>query len=1079
LIRLSTTFIALLVLASLLAGTASLAGTTEKARILADLSAAPSRCAARVKSSPKDCAEIALDLIVYCWASSLRKDMPTDVANIKDVVSGLASALNDPVINWARAAFAPGSTANASAALPPDDDPRYAPLAEISREFGMALEPKRRESSPIRCVEALVRVQGECQNLQLDLTGALVRAILGKQYHYDMARYRNAEDCYGRAASVFLNYGCHESAAIVYDNYGALCKEMSRAAGAAQNYWSSASQWKSLKEQYPKVSRYYEMAGREHILAGQAQIDAGDRVAGLALMNEGLRYLSASADMTRSYRTLISNLITVAEAYAKGGDYGTALDKLKLAAEACRNDNDPLLTARVYELRYSAYKAQNLVSNANKELDNRDKALRDAALAGEIALGRVGSSAALTKDVQAELFLAAERGAAALQALKDYAKAESMLRRLLAIYKRTAMTDRQIDCLRSLAAVMDLQHNPQESLALRLEAANLAVTANNNVMAAQIVRDMVEAFKEIGDLENALDALSDLYPIIENSGNVRGAAEVLDGRGSLLANHGRYEDAVRDFRNALTRYTEYVGDPWAAAAVSVHLASALNALKRHAESCSVLASALEAIERRYAEEHVDPTDDPARSTTIMSLYNELVVGYVHDGRPDEARALLTGGRRYMWIGQLVKKLMKSEDADVAKFAATVDILDVPPPPRSRTNALLAKNWAEFYAQCRSLSAQHAESYNALPMNPIYDLYKSRNSLPRKTLVIEYMTTDSCTYAFVCGNGKASVWQLGVSAGDVAQIVKRLRKRIKDCEDSLAAGIPLPRINDWREPAFLEIRELLVALYSSLLAPIEADLTSYQLLMFALPDALDGVPFHALISSEKDGVPRFLIQDFEVGYLRHSMLGDLIGRDTRSINPTTDRLAVFADPAGNLGGAREEADVLGRCGFVSAQTYVGNRATVPSFVRECDRAAILHLALHYTVDPDPAKFVLQLAPEGDSDGRITIDELTAIADPHLQLVVLSACESAATADPLRSGGCAAELFSLIGAKSVMGSLWKVSDAASLKLMENFYRALARRRPRSNALQYAQTQMIEGRDYAHPFYWAGFALYGYPW
>lgn len=1076
-IRLSTTFIAILLLASLLAGRSSFAGTTEKARILAELSAAPSRCAARAKSSPKDCSELALDLIVYRWASALRRDMPTDVANIKDVISGLASALNDPVINWARDAFSETAGAKPGTALPPDDDPRSTPLTEISREFGMALD--WRESSPIRSVDAMVRVRDACQKLQLDLTAALVRAILGKQYHFDMARYRNAEDCYGPAASVFLNYGCYESAAIVYDNYGALCTEMSRAAGAASNYKSAASQWQLLKQQHPEVSRYYEMAGREFILAGQAQTTAGDPEAGLLLMNEGLRYLSSSADMTRSYGTLISSLITVADAYAKRGDYGTALDKLKLAAKACQIDNDPLLTARVYEQRYSAYKAQNLIPAANQELDKRDKALREAAQAGEMALGKLASAEPLTRDAQAKLFLAVERGAAAFQMLKSYRGAESLLRRLLAVYEKYSVTDRRINCLRSLAAVMDLQRNPQESLKLRLEAANLAITANKNVVAAQIVRDMVEAFKEAGDLENALDALRDLYPIIENSGNVRGAAEVLDGRGSLLAKHGRYEDAVRDFQNALTRYTDYVGDPWAAAAVSVHLASALNALNKPAEACSILGSVLERIERRYAEENVDPTTDPVRSTAVMSLYSELTVSYVRDGRLDEAHTLLAGGRRYKWIGQLIEKLKASDDPDVARFAAKVDILDGPPPDNPRINALLAKSWAEFYAQCRSLCAQYADSYNALPIDPIYGLYKSRNNLPRKTLVIEYMTTDSSVYVFVCGNGKASIWQLGISSGDLKSLVAKLRKRIKDCEDSLAAGIPLPRINDWHEPTFLEIREPLVSLYSSLLAPIEADLTSYQLLMFALPDTLDGIPMHALISSEKDGAPRFLIQDFEVGYLRHSMLGDLIGRDSRSIDPGIDRLAVFADPAGNLGGARQEAIVLGRFGFGSTQTYVGDRATVSSFVRECDRATILHIALHYTIDPDPTRFILQLAPEGSSDGRITIDELTALTDPHLQLVVLSACESAASASPLRSGGCAAELFSLVGAKSVMGGLWKVSDAASLKLMEDFYRALVRRRSRANSLQYAQTQMIEGKDYAHPFYWAGFALYGNPW
>jgi len=1082
LIRLSTSFIASILLASLLAGVPSFAGTTEKARILAELSAAPTRAAARAKASPKDSAELALDLIIYRWASASVKSTPTDVANINEIASGLASALNDPVINWAMKAFATTRAPEASVALPSSDDSRVPLLTELNRQFGMALG--WRESSPVQSVNALLATVDACRSLQLDLTGALIGRMLGNQYHYDMACYRQAESCYGNASWVFRSYNCHEAAALVLNDYGALCTDMSRSSGATQNYALAAYQWQLLTKQYPKVSRYFEMTGREYILAGKAQIAAGDSDSGMISMNRGLEYLSSSASMTKSYDSLITSLITVANAYEKRNDYPTALDKLKRAARTCQNDTDPMLAAQVHEELYAAYKAMNLLPAANQELDKRDKVYLDAAQAGEVALGRLTSSEVLTKDAQARLLLAAERGASALRALKNYARAETILRRLLAIYKKATATDQQIGCLRSLAAVMDLQHNPQESVALRLEAANLAMSANKKGVAAQVVRDMVQGFIEIGDLENALDLLTDLAPIIEQSGNVRGAADVLEGRGTLLASHGRYEDAVKNFQDALTAYTTQVGDPWAAGAVSVKLAAAFTALQKPADACTVLETALRPLERRYADENVDPNKDPERSRLMMGIYRELASSYVRTGKSSDAEALLGKARRYMWIGELVAQLKESSNPDISRFAKAVNILNSSTEDTTasvpKKHTLIARNWAEFRAQCTMLQEQHANRYNALPINPL-EIYKCRNDLPRRTLVIEYMTTSASTYVFVCGNGKASIWELGVTSRDVSANVTALRDRIKACEESLAAGIPLPRINDWREPRFVEIRDPLVALYSSLVAPIQADLATYQLLMFALPDPLDGIPMHALISSEKDGVPRFLVQDFEIGYLRKFMLGDLISRDSRSIDPSIDRLAIFADPAGNLRGARDEANILSKLNFDSAPTYVGEKATVASFVKECDKAGILHIALHYTVDPDPSKFVLQLAPDGDSNGgEITVQELTAISNPHLQLVVLSACESASSTDPLQSGSSsAAEVFSQAGAKSVMGGLWKVSDAASTRLMEDFYRTVIHNRSRASSLQHAQIALIEGREYAHPFYWAGFALYGNPW
>jgi CHAT domain-containing protein len=173
-------------------------------------------------------------------------------------------------------------------------------------------------------------------------------------------------------------------------------------------------------------------------------------------------------------------------------------------------------------------------------------------------------------------------------------------------------------------------------------------------------------------------------------------------------------------------------------------------------------------------------------------------------------------------------------------------------------------------------------------------------------------------------------------------------------------------------------------------------------------------------------------------------------------------------------------MIAKLNFDYTPSYVGNRATVASFIKECDKASILHIAVHYKIDPDPSKFTLQLAADGDSDGEITVQELADITNPHLQLVVLSACESAASTDPLQSGpSCAAEVFSLAGAKSVLGGLWKVSDAAASKLMVDFYRTLSRGKTRTEALQRAQIEALAGKDYAHPFYWACFALYGNPW
>ena len=1055
-------------------------GTIDKARILADLAASPARASAQVKSNPKEVSQLALDLIVYRWASRSSK-MPTDARNIDEIITAVAKELGDPLINWSGDTFSFPRGETVPVALPPSDDSRVAQLSELNRQFGMALD--YRESSPIQSVNALTIVLGTCQKLQLDISEALVRTMLGNQYHYDMARYRLAEECYGRAVLIFSAYDCREAAAMLYDDYGALGAEMARSLVAIENYSLAARQWAQLAKEYPTVSRYREMAGREFIRAGQAQSAAGDPDKAVGLMNYGLDKLYEAASMTKSYDDLIRNRITASDLYRDQSNLPKAIEMLQAAARACDYSDDPLLIAQVHGDLNTAYKAMNLPLKAREESTKRNKVLTDAASAGEAALIRLNSAETLPKDLQAKLQLAAERGAGALQELDKNTESAAMLQRVLAVYKKSALVDEQIRSLRSLAAVIDLQHKPQDSLNARFEATRLAMKANKKAVAAEIVRDMVQAFIEIGDLDNALDALADLAPIIEQSGNVRGAADVLEGRGTLLASHGRFEAAVQDFQEALTKYSTQIGDPWAAGAVSLKLASALQSLDKPADAGTALESARSEIETRYADENVDPNTNPERSRLMMGIYEELASAYVRDGKSDSAKTLLTKARRYQWVSELVTRLKASSNAEVAGFAKTVDIVAGNSDPNSfpavpNKPILLADNWANFSAKCSMLRAQHPAQYNALPINPL-ELYKSRNDLPRKALVVEYLPTLYTTYAFVCGNGKSSIWELGVSSREIDSLAALLRTSVKDCEQSLSAGIPLPRINDWREPTFLEIREPLVALYAKLVAPISADFASYQVLMFALPGELEGVPMHALIASEQGNTPRFMVQDYEIGYLGEGMLGDLINKDSRPIDSSSDRLAIFADPAGNLPGAAKEASMIERLYFTSS-AYIGRRATVGNFIRECDKASILHIAVHYKIDPNPSKFVLQLAAEGDTDGEITVQELSAITNPHLQLVVLSACDSAASADPLQFGPSrAAEVFSLAGAKSVFGGLWKVSDASASQLMGDFYRSLVRGKTRTNSVQRAQVAMIEAKEYAHPFYWACFALYGNPW
>jgi CHAT domain-containing protein len=114
-----------------------------------------------------------------------------------------------------------------------------------------------------------------------------------------------------------------------------------------------------------------------------------------------------------------------------------------------------------------------------------------------------------------------------------------------------------------------------------------------------------------------------------------------------------------------------------------------------------------------------------------------------------------------------------------------------------------------------------------------------------------------------------------------------------------------------------------------------------------------------------------------------------------------------------------------------------------------------------------------------DGRISMDQLssyvgaTRFRKQPLELITLSACETAAGDDRTALG--LAGLAIKAGARSALGTLWKVNDLAASNLIVVFYRELQDPQvSRAEALRRAQRHMLEDPRYRHPGYWAAFLL-----
>ena len=116
-----------------------------------------------------------------------------------------------------------------------------------------------------------------------------------------------------------------------------------------------------------------------------------------------------------------------------------------------------------------------------------------------------------------------------------------------------------------------------------------------------------------------------------------------------------------------------------------------------------------------------------------------------------------------------------------------------------------------------------------------------------------------------------------------------------------------------------------------------------------------------------------------------------------------------------------------------------------------------------------------------DGVVTALEAMDLDLEGTDLVTLSMCESGkGVIQPGEGAFGLARAFRIAGAKSILMSLWKVSDEETKEIMTAFYKNELAGQSKSEALTNAQLQEREiikkrfGEDI--PYFWAGFVLIG---
>jgi CHAT domain-containing protein/Flp pilus assembly protein TadD len=363
----------------------------------------------------------------------------------------------------------------------------------------------------------------------------------------------------------------------------------------------------------------------------------------------------------------------------------------------------------------------------------------------------------------------------------------------------------------------------------------------------------------------------------------------------------------------------------------------------------------------------------------------------------------------------------------------------------------------------------------------------RRILPEGTALLEYALGDTASLLWVIDGRGSKIYRLPRRAS--------LEVAVAQLRDAIAHPMPA-------DGALLLMAR---RLYADILLPAEDRLKQVKDLVVVPDGILFELPFEVLLTEDPgadrawDRLP-YLARSHSITYAPSaSTYLSLHSRPeprSRRPQPVLDLLAM-GDPdyslLKSLSGRkvtlqplpqtrREVSDIAAILKGSSVNVHLGreaDEATLKAGLRD-HSIRVLHLATHGIVDPaEPAASSIALCPDSSDteDGYLrTLEVVSSSLD--VGLVVLSACESA-RGEIGRGEGVVgfSRAFFAAGARSIVASLWAVSDESTAALMEAFYRHLfTEKQSVARSLNAARLSLVSDGQYAHPYYWSPFVVMG---
>lgn len=569
-------------------------------------------------------------------------------------------------------------------------------------------------------------------------------------------------------------------------------------------------------------------------------------------------------------------------------------------------------------------------------------------------------------------------------------------------------------------------------------------------------------YDEQDQYTEALDYYQQALAIHREVGNRGGEGGTLNNIGEVYEAQGMYTEALNYSQQALTIARE-VGDRTGESNALNNIGKVYEAQGKYTEALDLYQQAIAIVEdiRRIAG------SDQARTRFIgqyVDLYDRAIVLYHKQGQNDQAFVLSEQGRARSFLDSLATGDVQLTDNDAqalfdqerAAYATRQSARDalakaqmaISPDPAliAELESQLAAAEQAYDAVQASIIARGDQLQDLIPghSQTVMRIADVQALLDDQTTLVSYHIGEDTSLAFILTRTSVQVIDLSIGAESIEDDVRSIIGAIH-----LSAPLDSP-----------------VHLYNALIVPLKPYLTTTHLAI--VPHrSLHYLPFAALTPDHQ----HYVLDDYVISVLPSASSLRYIRENMQT---TTNNALVLGNPDGSLSFAEQAVQHIGA--MYGTSPLLGTSATESAVRAQAGNIGILHISAHASFNVYAPLFsTIFLSPDGQHDGKLTVQDVYELDLHQSNLVTLSACEtqqgSLSTGDDLVG---LTRAFVFAGAPSVLATLWRVEDVATASLIERFYRHMQAGLGKAEALRQAQLEVRE--EFPHHRYWAAFVLSG---